>query len=110
MQLVTERIAQLCKLGKNWDSYGAEPISAACLQVGILLIRALLERGAPTPHIVPTPSGGLQFEWFLADRELEIEVISPSQLAYFYEDAEGESEGENASLTQLYELVSKLTA
>jgi hypothetical protein len=47
----------------------------------------------PTPFLVPTPSGGVQLEWKVLARELELEVLKPSRFEFLAVDGERESEG-----------------
>jgi hypothetical protein len=47
---------------KNWDGYGAKPISVAAIQEALVVIEQLTS-SITMPEIVPEPNGGIGFEW-----------------------------------------------
>jgi hypothetical protein len=48
----------------NWDSYGAEPVSAEMRERAKALLRALAGAGIWKPEIIgPTPDGGIDLRW-----------------------------------------------
>lgn len=80
-------ILRLAELPHDWNSYGSPPPtsaakSAATNLVGMLnAIRATFP-ALPTPYIAPVPSGGIQFEWRLGDRELELEILRDGSVEF----------------------------
>lgn len=76
----------LLALPPGWDSYGARPIDPACVRAAIDVAFALLNERTPAPVVVPTSSGGVQFEWHTRGIDLEIEVRSPSRISACFED------------------------
>lgn len=99
---VAAHCRQLTELPVNWDSYGAPPVNSITVQAAI----ALMERVAPIdlrePRIVPTAGGGLQFEWKIGDKELEVGFVGPAQVSVLYTDDQTGEELE-------YELVNDLS-
>ena len=57
-----QRLAELKSLPSGWDGEGAEPISAATLQMAQGVGLRLLDR-TPPPEITPNAGDTLTFEW-----------------------------------------------
>ena len=69
MNAATEsRLNALKELGKNWDSYGADPINPQSIERA----RKLLEVIQTEPLIVPTRDGGVALAWHEEDITLTI--------------------------------------
>ncbi|MEW6753684.1 MAG: hypothetical protein AB1505_22275 [Candidatus Latescibacterota bacterium] len=74
-------IRSLRDLRAGWDSYGAQAPDAAVLDAALSFYRdavaALLAMGidAPAPFAVPMATGGVQFEWEVGGRGLELEIM-----------------------------------
>jgi len=83
---VISSAARLLALEPNWDSYGAPPIDPDRLFYGLNLLTSLLPSGTPAPAVVPTNSGGVQFEWHTQGIDLELEVIAVGKVNLFYEN------------------------
>lgn|GEM_PF-3406310 len=94
-----ERANSLRLLEDGWDTYQARSLERRSLDFALQFLRdsigMLLDYGieVPTPFLVPTPSGGVQLEWKVLDRELELEVVKPSRFEFLAVDGERESEG-----------------
>jgi hypothetical protein len=73
MSKFDNKLKELSELEENWDSYGALPISKDVIQF-VGRIMDLLEA---EPFICPLNDGGIQIEWELGDRFIELE-ISPN--------------------------------
>ncbi len=110
---VLNRCAEMMQLEAGWDSYGARAPRMALFQTGLELLARLVGDGALVPHVVPTTRGGLQLEWSVDGRELEIEVLGTNRFDVIYEDEntgdsyDGEVVGD---LGPLLAQVAKLTA
>jgi hypothetical protein len=70
---------RLSRLPENWNSYNADPIRMDVIAAA----RDFASRYefAQKPWVVPTSSGGVQFEWIIEGRELELEFDS-TQITY----------------------------
>lgn len=88
-----DRISYLGTLPQDWNTYDSPPIAKLAIQAAHCLLEAGCIQGAPVPQIVPTSDGGIQFEWHLTGRRLEIDIDEEGAMAYFYVDATGEVEG-----------------
>ena len=83
---VLPTVERLRDLPDNWDSYGSPPPPNELITNVLMLLNQAWgedkspharQATMPTPSIVPLSGGGIQVEWHLMQRELELE---------FYED------------------------
>lgn len=80
-----ERLADIAKLGPNWNSYGAVPVHPATIGFVSSFVRDMAAVLAdydielPVPFVTPTPYGGIQLEWAANERELELEIPTPKR-------------------------------
>ena len=90
---VVDSVAQLLELPTNWDSYGAAEVDPGKIIFGLTLLLQTLDPRSPAPTVVPTPSGGVQFEWHRQGIDVEIEVVATGKVNLYYENAAtGDSE------------------
>lgn len=76
-------------LEAGWDSHGAPPPERLVVDAAESLLGRLVGRGVTSrPHVNPTPSGGVQFEWESGSRYFEVELTSDRSLSWFYQDEE----------------------
>ncbi|HLY59996.1 MAG TPA: hypothetical protein VKV95_04450 [Terriglobia bacterium] len=68
-------ISTLAKLPANWDSYGSPAVQTPAVQRAVEVLAACQALCPTAPRIVPVAGGGLQIEWDVKSRELEIEVL-----------------------------------
>jgi hypothetical protein len=84
-----ERLDHLLTLKDGWNSYGSSAPHTATVKFARSFIRdvaaVLVDYGVetPVPFVAPTPFGGVQFEWVVGDRELELEISRPNSFQYF---------------------------
>jgi len=93
-QDVKEKLDHLAELGFNWDGEGGEPISRRTLSIAGELLLPLAKIQPPVPRIAPVLGGGIQFEWEVAGRELEIEILPDGSVEYLVAEGEATHEGE----------------
>ena len=79
-------------LPTGWDGRGSPPPSANLMTQVLLSLQFAEIETLPAPNVVPVPGGGVQLEWCLAERELEVE-FKPDGRAEYLETtvASGES-------------------
>ena len=80
-------LADLARLGPNWDAYGAEPIDAACVRNVSTILVALSGR-IPSPEITPNPNGTLTLDWETEDQALSLE-LGVKRFSSFWESRRG---------------------
>ena len=86
---IVDDLVRLALLGDNWDSYGARPIRSENITTAFEALLTLVRPTTPRPYVVPTVSGGVQFEWHTEGADLEIEIAAPLRLEVFWEPAAG---------------------
>jgi len=68
--------------GENWDGEGGAPIHPRIVGIASELLVPLKSLGLPVPRIAPVLGGGIQFEWNVADKELEVEILPDGTVEY----------------------------
>lgn len=68
-------ISGLAQMPENWDTYGSPRIQRLAIQQAVEVLVASQTKCPAAPRIVPVAGGGLQIEWEMDARELEIEVL-----------------------------------
>jgi len=97
--LAFDRVGQLIKLKKDWDSYGGSAIDEDCIGRAIDILKELIDLrdrrniSLRVPFIAPLSSGGIQMEWEEGERYLEL-LLTPGSLdvGYFASDRTGVGE------------------
>jgi hypothetical protein len=89
LRAVSAQIEECTRLELGWDSYSAKPVSINACAAAYRIIRELASRNTPTPSVVPTSDGLIQFEWHTNDIDLEIRVLSTTKIEVSFEDARG---------------------
>ncbi len=85
-----KKLAELARLPENWDGYGSRPVQLAAVEGTARLLAALASVSPPPPHFCPVPGGGVQLEWQVSSRELELEVLPNGSMEFLVVDEEGE--------------------
>ena len=112
--IAAEQLCAIAELGRGWDSYGGDAPNLATIEGAWTLLNSLHNTGlVPKPHIYPSRSGGVQFEWEERGRYLEIELLTGSEASYFYSDSSSkfETKGqlrENESLDDVVALIDRI--
>lgn len=68
-------ISELAQLPENWDTYGSPRVQQPAVQRAVEVLAASQADYTHPPRIIPVAGGGLQIEWDMGPRELEIEVL-----------------------------------
>jgi hypothetical protein len=92
--MVMDSIKRLAELPVGWNSYNSQPLSVQAVTRSFGLLPILLLDDVPTPAVVPTHDGGLQFEWHRSGVDFEVRVPPTGPVSYFFADANSGSEGE----------------
>ena len=77
-----ERLLGLHSLPAGWDSYGSPAIDARAVASGLLLLTQAALEGLPTPHVCPVSGGGVQLEWEIGARGLELEALPDGSVQF----------------------------
>jgi hypothetical protein len=106
LNAVTSRFFELQALGNDWDGYGSPAPSPSVVFAAFERFGAIIPINAPAPAIFPTTSGGVQFEWTVGGRHIEIEYLPGGAIEAWGEDVntgqfwEGDSSDITAKLPQ----------
>ncbi|GEM_PF-1759293 len=95
LRICLPRLLRLCSLTPNWDSYGSPPPTLALVKGVVSWLRFAEKETLPEPEVVPASGGGIQLEWYLGRRELEIEFTPTGQIEYLRSDNEHNEEKED---------------
>jgi hypothetical protein len=79
---VLQRLLPLTKLPANWDSYGSLPPSFEFVQRVVAQLNDAEALNVAAPDVVPMAGGGIQLEWGLGNKELEIAFLGNGRLSY----------------------------
>ena len=79
------KLNELSELQDNWDSYGARPIESSSMLMALNLLKVIHNVRVPEPTIVPLATGGIQFEWHTARKDLEIALSPNGQASIYFE-------------------------
>ena len=77
---VSNRLEELLQLKDNWDSYGGKAPGTLAAAAVVTVLNSIMRSDTPAPSIVPSPRGHLQVEWHIGGVDLEIEVLTPTQV------------------------------
>jgi|SRR6266496_4461302 len=82
-----QQIRAIEELPDGWDSEGAGRPDSRTVRAGLDLLGTIFTAVCvPKPHINPTPSGGVQFDWESGGRYFELEIIDSANASYYFED------------------------
>jgi hypothetical protein len=76
------RLGEIGRLAPNWDSYGSPPPSRIAIETVVDLLTSVDDRNLPPVRILPVSGGGVQLEWRLSNRELQLEISSDGTAQY----------------------------
>lgn len=106
MASASSKLDELARLEPDWDSYGAQRISAIAInQANRLLLdatRHYLELGYPEVSrvkpwfIAPLADGGIQIEWRSDSGSMEVEIGGDGRVEYLIEREDGQYEDSGA--------------
>lgn len=83
---VVNRLVALSALPADWDTYGAPPISSRAVIDMWTVLQTIMRPNTPPPFIAPTAKGYLQAEWHQNSVDLEIVVLSATEIQVGFED------------------------
>jgi len=85
---VIKNVVDLSKLNAGWDTYNSAAVTGPAKTQAIRVMTCLNRSRLPAPTIGPISGGGLQFEWNVGPRALELEVLPDGSIEFLrqYED------------------------
>lgn len=94
-------LTELLQLPEDWNSYGAPRVDPYSIAAAISLLASIMRDDSPPPAVVPTGRGGVQLEWHLSNRDLEVELLPGGRILVCYEDLIEQTEWEGELTTDL---------
>jgi len=92
---VLSKLESFANLTHGWDGDQAPTICPQVIAATRKLISSHADLIASPFFVVPTLEGGVQLEWRRGSRELELELINPSQIEYLFTDEDQNISEEN---------------
>ena len=86
-------VFKLRELAADWDGGGSPPVREEALAGAVRLLCALPSEELPPPHVCPVSGRGIQLEWQLSGRELELEVLPDGSVEFLKVDGDWMDEG-----------------
>lgn len=75
MPQASSRLEDLAGLPANWDGYGSPPIAPTALDGAEHVLHIAAAKHLPEPYLGPVTGGGVQIEWHVGNRRLEMETL-----------------------------------
>lgn len=100
-----EALVGLLRLEDGWDSYGARRVEPRAVSAGLHVLLETMPPHLPPPAVVPTSTGGVQFEWHTGGIDLEVEIGPSGDVSTFMEDQQTGLIEETDSTADLQPLV-----
>ncbi len=88
------RLQRLVQFPDNWDSRGTAPPGIELVWQILTILHMTENVTGPTPGVSPLSGGGIQLEWFMPARELEVEFHDDQTAAILAVDLQRDSERE----------------
>lgn len=88
-----KRLYEVLSLPENWDSYGSPAPTQDAANTAMDLLTGIDIDYFVAPRVVPISGGGLQLEWQVETRRLELEILSNGSVEYLTTERQ-ESRGE----------------
>lgn len=83
---VIQRLVELSQLPIDWDSYGSPPPTPAATKVATEIVQMPVFDFLPSPGVSPVSGGGVQLEWEIGSRALEVEILDTGIVQYLKSD------------------------
>ncbi len=82
---VSKELRELAKLGPDWDSYRAYPVSPLAISTAQRLFGDIVKAGGERVRpfaIAPEADGGVNMQWRRSTKDIEIDVSPEGKLGY----------------------------
>lgn len=107
-QNLLRQIRQLSTLRRNWNGYGAAPISPVRVKAAATIVRNAPSRFWTGVFVIPMTEGRLQLEWHDGRRSLELEFEDDTSIRYLKWDPQQGVEEEGVIQTADTDRISDL--
>ena len=106
-----ENLKRVLLLPVNWDSYGSPPPTQGAENTTMDILTEIDIEFFVAPLLVPVSGGGIQLEWEIGTRRLELEILDDGSAEYLQIDGrEPKGEGPVHTLGEIRSLFLWLTS
>lgn len=106
--LTIRRLAGLARLEPGWDGPQSEAISDMSLIAAQWFLRASMRDTTVPPNVVPTRTGGVQFEWHARGLDVEVEISRDAAVNVYIADLDSGTEYEGSGFAGFWQLAGAL--
>jgi hypothetical protein len=85
-RIAVEKLTAYTQLKLGWDTYHGQPLRSETGYFAMAVLSAVMTSEMPIPQIVPTPAGGVQFEWHVGQRDIEFAIDAPYDCELWFRD------------------------
>jgi hypothetical protein len=96
---VVPRLLRLRQLAADWDGRGSDPPSRWLVDQVLLHLEQTEIDNLPEPQVVPSCGGGVQLEWYMENREFEMDFRPDGAIEYLATDNQREQDFEGLLTT-----------
>lgn len=75
-------VLKAASLPNDWDSYGSPAPLQLVVETALKLIKSIPFDDLPVPCVVPISGAGLQIEWSVSRKELELEILPDCSIEF----------------------------
>ncbi len=79
---ILRNLENLRELAEDWDSYGSPAVSERLIQNAKAFLNSVEDMHLPKTFVVPVSGGGVQLEWNVVDKELEVDFLQDNLVRY----------------------------
>jgi len=108
LEAILPAIHKIEAFEENWDSYGSPPPSPELISEALSTLHYAEFPDLPAPAIVPVSGGGIQLEWHLPFKYLEIEFHPEGKASFLAENLVSHEIKEASFYSQDYNRVRSL--
>jgi|SRR5215469_1835903 len=83
---VLKHLIKYATLSQGWDSYSGSPLRWDAGFFALWVLNDVMRPRTPVPQVVPSPIGGVQFEWHEKNIDLELHITAPYECELWFED------------------------
>jgi hypothetical protein len=105
LQQAIARLRELIQLPDDWDGYGSPRVTQVAQQRAMELLSEMRSYAIPSMRIDAVPGGGLQFDWRIGRREIELEVLPDGNVEYLASEGANSHEGSVLDETVVQQLL-----
>jgi hypothetical protein len=106
---IKPQLEEFSRYSEGWDSYDGLPLRIDTGNYALTILKSIMRAQTPMPQVVPTSSGGVQFEWHEKDIDLEMHITGPYECeVWFYDHHNPDAPGTSVKLTNDVSLLNKI--